>query len=451
MFPPSPTLFSSRQVHTVSELTESLTFVLENEFPFVAISGEISNLRKPFSGHLYFTLKDSQAQIRCVLFKNQQRYLKNPLKEGAKVICKGRISVYKQRGEYQIIVDHVSTEGIGNLQLQFEQLKEKLLREGLFAPENKKSIPPLVRKICLITSPTGAAVHDFLKKALDRFPGLEVEILPAAVQGEKAAQEIIEQISAANKRGWADVIILTRGGGSLEDLASFNDENLARAIHSSTLPLVAAIGHEVDFTIADLVADHRSPTPTAAAEEVVFDYNQVQSQICSLEQRMATALTTGLQINKNRLEILEKHLEDPRKIIANFRLKIDHLTLNTTHLFSHKLNEDLKRYELHRQKLIAQSPERKIVAQQTRCHTLVSRLNHQLKEKLQTCREQLTNNASRLDTLSPLAVLGRGYALATTEEQKIIRSVQQVEDGDLINVRVEDGILKGVVKERKQK
>ncbi len=450
MFPsgptPPPSLLVPRQIQSVSELTTNITLLLESEFPFVAISGEISNVRRPYSGHLYFTLKDSQAQIRCVLFKNQQRYQKKPLADGAKVICKGRLSVYKQRGEYQIIVDHVADEGIGSLQLEFDRLKEKLLDEGLFSPATKKKLPPYASKICLITSPTGAAVHDFLKKALDRYNTLEVEILPAAVQGDRAAKEIKAQIGVANKRKWADIIILTRGGGSLEDLAAFNDEELARAIHASQIPIVSAVGHEVDFTIADFAADHRSPTPTAAAEEVVSEKKQLLTSLNLLQKRMANAVTTNLQRKKERLSHLEKLLTDPQKIIDHYQLKVDHLTLNLTHLFAKKNDRARKSLELCRQQLAALNPAREIATAKTRCTTLTAQLNQAMKDKLQLCRQRLANQATHLEAISPLAVLARGYALAMTEDKRIIRSVRQVETGDPIDVRVDDGTIRGVVK-----
>lgn len=449
MFPsgptPPPSLLVPRQIQSVSELTTNITLLLESEFPFVAISGEISNVRRPYSGHLYFTLKDSQAQIRCVLFKNQQRYQKKPLADGAKVICKGRLSVYKQRGEYQIIVDHVADEGIGSLQLEFDRLKEKLLAEGLFSPATKKKLPAYASKICLITSPTGAAVHDFLKKALDRYNTLEVEILPAAVQGDRAAQEIRAQIAVANKRKWADIIILTRGGGSLEDLAAFNDEELARAIHASQIPIVSAVGHEVDFTIADFAADHRSPTPTAAAEEVVSEKKQILTGLNLLQKRMVNAVTTNLQRKKERLSHLEKLLTDPQKIIDHYQLKVDHLTLNLTHLFAKKNDRARKSLELCRQQLAALNPAREIATAKTLCTTLTAQLNQAMKDKLQLCRQRLANQATHLEAISPLAVLARGYALAMTEDKKIIRSVRQVETGDPIDVRVDDGTISGVV------
>lgn len=455
MFPSSPPLpaplLANRQTQTVSELTSSITVLLENEFPFVAVSGEISNVRRPYSGHTYFTLKDSEAQIRCVLFKSQQRYLAQPLEGGARVICRGRISVYRQRGEYQIIVDHVSDGGLGDLQRRFDMLKDKLLTEGLFAREAKKKLPAFVGRICLITSPSGAAVYDFLRTAQARFAGLQVEILPAAVQGASAAREIIRQIDHANKRAWAEVIVLTRGGGSLEDLAAFNDEELARAIYASQLPVVSAVGHEVDFTIADFVADQRSPTPTAAAQEIVFDKDEVVGQLSRLQEQMVQGLQSTLRQKEHRLAMTRKHLADPRRLVDHYQLKVDHVSLNLIHCFARILERATHRLDAVRHAFTDQAPERKIAGSWRHCETLRHRLDQAMKNRLQGKSEEIARHSARLDALSPLAVLGRGYALAFTEEGRIIRGIDQVKRDDPITIRVADGTIAGMVKKTTRK
>src|SRR3989339_768607 len=273
---------TSEQIQTVSELTQSIRGVLEISFPFVTVMGEISNLRCPYSGHLYFTLKDDTAQIKAVLFKPQQRYLACTPKDGMKVVCRGRISLYEARGEYQLIVDSLAEKGAGALQLAFDLLKRKLAAEGFFGEERKRPLPLLPEKIALITSPSGAAVHDFLSMAENRFAAVPIEIIPVRVQGSGAMEDIIEAITLCNDRGQNDVIVICRGGGSLEDLWTFNEERLARAIAGSQIPIVSAIGHEIDFTIADLVADYRAPTPTAAAEAVVPSRVQLHAQLHNL-------------------------------------------------------------------------------------------------------------------------------------------------------------------------
>jgi exodeoxyribonuclease VII large subunit len=253
----------SPRILTVTELTKSIRGILETEFPFVTVTGEISNLRQPYSGHLYFTLKDENSQLKAVLFKTQQKYLRELPEEGQEVICRGRISVYEPRGEYQLIIDFVERLGTGELQIAFENLKLKLAQEGLFAQEAKKEIPQFPSRVALVTSPEGAALYDFLKVALQRFPSQPIEIYPVRVQGKEAAPEICEALAVLNRLKRSNVIVLCRGGGSIEDLWPFNEESVARAIFQSAIPVVSAIGHEIDFTIADFVADLRVPTPTS--------------------------------------------------------------------------------------------------------------------------------------------------------------------------------------------
>ena len=256
---------NTSRIFTVTEINDSIRGILEVQFPFVSVAGEISNLRQPLSGHCYFTLKDDKAQIRAVLFKMQQRYLSAMPADGQMVICHGRISVYEARGEYQLIVDTIDFHGTGIMQLEFERLKQKLAAEGLFDEETKKQLPYLPEHITLVTSPKGAAVHDFIRIAQSRCPLTKIAVFPVSVQGDAAAGEISRAIAAINKHLKTDIIVLCRGGGSLEDLWAFNEEKVARAIDASTIPVVSAVGHEIDYTIADFVADLRAPTPSGAA------------------------------------------------------------------------------------------------------------------------------------------------------------------------------------------
>ncbi len=272
------TPFASR-IQSVTEITQSIKLLLENGFAFVAVCGEVSNLKQPYSGHLYFTLKDTGAQIKAVLFKTQRRYLAAEMADGVQVICRGRISVYEPRGDYQLVVDSVEFAGAGDRLAAFEQLKEKLNSEGLFAEAHKKKLPLLPQGIALITSPRGAAVHDFLTVAGRRFPSIPIEIHPVAVQGDHAAAEIGAAVKAACHRNRAEVIVICRGGGSAEDLSPFNSEELARTVYQATIPVVSAVGHEVDYTILDFVADHRCPTPTAAAEAVLPDRSRLKALV----------------------------------------------------------------------------------------------------------------------------------------------------------------------------
>ena len=281
---------NNQKIFSVSELTGTIKRMLEGRFPFVHVAGEISNLRQPGSGHLYFTLKDDRAQIKAVLFKMQQRYLEKPPKNGQMVICRGRLSVYEPRGDYQLIVDALDLHGAGELQIAFEQLKRKLAEEGIFDQSVKKELPPLPRHITLVTSPTGAAVHDFIRIAQNRFPQARISVYPVAVQGDTAAKEIRQAIIDINDHLDTDIIVLCRGGGSIEDLWAFNDEQLARAIYASVVPVVSAVGHEVDVTIADFAADLRAPTPSGAAEMILPDSSGLADRIAGLARRISHSM-----------------------------------------------------------------------------------------------------------------------------------------------------------------
>ena len=298
-------------IQSVSELTRSIRGLLETQFSFVTVTGEISNMRRPYSGHLYFTLKDADAQIRVVLFKNQQKYLNAPLQDGEQVICRGRVSVYEPRGEYQIIADFVENQGRGTLQIAFDRLKKRLDAEGLFRSERKKALPFLPEKIFLLTSPSGAALFDFLGMAESRFPGVPIVIFPVRVQGDGAAQEISQAITLLNRHEKSGVIVLCRGGGSLEDLWAFNEEQVAYAISASLLPVVSAVGHEVDFTIADFVADHRSPTPTAAAKDVLPDGRALRQHIEVLQTTLTKSMARKIATMRQKIKIEQHRLGDP--------------------------------------------------------------------------------------------------------------------------------------------
>ncbi|MCA1766468.1 MAG: exodeoxyribonuclease VII large subunit, partial [Desulfobulbaceae bacterium] len=303
-------------IQSVSELTRSIRGLLETQFPFVTVTGEISNLRKPYSGHLYFTLKDQDAQLRAVLFKQQQRYLDIRPENGQQIICRGRVSVYEPRGEYQLLIDSMEAQGEGRLQIAFEQLKIDLERQGLFEQSVKKPLPFLPDKVSLITSPQGAAVHDFLRMAENRYPGLPIEIIPVRVQGEGAGAEISKALYFLNEQQTTDVIVLCRGGGSLEDLWAFNEESLARAIYVSKIPVVSAIGHEIDFTISDFVADYRAATPSAAAEAVIPDKKALQQRIRRAEYNLSSNLTRINDRYRFRVDTRKRMLGDPSLLLA---------------------------------------------------------------------------------------------------------------------------------------
>ena len=323
----------NRLIYTVSELTAKLKTHLKLFFPNIWVEGEISNLRIPSSGHYYFTLKDSQSQIRGVMFRSQQRILPFVPEDGMRVICRGRVNVYEPRGEYQLLVETLEPKGKGALQLAFEQLKKKLQAEGFFNEERKRPIPTLPGRIAIITSPTGAALRDILKILNRRFSNLEILIVPVKVQGDEAPGEIARALTIVNMQHAADVIIVARGGGSLEDLWAFNTELVARAIFTSAIPVISAVGHEIDFTIADFVADLRAPTPSAAAELVVRDKQELQQMLSHYSIRLKNTLRNCLEQNRSTIGYLSRHLIDPAKRIINYQIQCDdlHLRLGKSH------------------------------------------------------------------------------------------------------------------------
>lgn len=440
---PSP---QAEKIQTVSELTSSLKGLLETHYSFITVSGEISSLRVPYSGHHYFILKDDKAQIKAVLFKGQARYLATKLADGQQILCKGRITIYEPRGDYQIIVEQITPLGEGNLQLAFAQRKQALTAEGLFDQQHKQQLPVPATRLCLITSPTGAAVHDFLTVALARFPHLQVEIIPVKVQGDEAPDEICQAIKLANKRAWAEVIILTRGGGSLEDLWAFNDEELTRAIFASQLPIVSAVGHEIDFTLADFVADQRAPTPTAAAEMVVHDYREAMAQLNSLRRSLAQAELNLIAVWGHRLSQLRHRLGDPRTILANYGLRLDHLVTRLSQAVLTGLTQHrhaLKQQELQ---LRQHAPLATMARQQQQLQQYCQSLHNAMARILHERRLSLARLASKLDGLSPLAILGRGYSLTYSNEMDLIKSIKQVHPGQEIRQQLVDGMIYSVIK-----
>ena len=438
---------TSEHIQTVSELTQSIRGVLEVSLPFVTVTGEISNLRCPYSGHLYFTLKDETAQIKAVLFKPQQRYLACTPKDGMQVVCRGRISVYEARGEYQLIVDVLATKGEGALQLAFDLLKRKLADEGLFAAERKLPLPLLPEKIALITSPTGAAVHDFLAMAKKRCAAVPVEIIPVRVQGAGAMEDIIEAITLCNERGQNDVIVLCRGGGSLEDLWTFNEEKLARSIASSGIPIVTAIGHEVDFTIADLVADFRAPTPTAAAEVVVPNRAQLSAQLHNLTTRLTKMAQDRLAFFRRTIEDHRKVLGDPTSLLDHFRLTTDHALTSLQFAFSSAIHQRQLALARLSRVLASHNPQQRLEYQRQGVHELRRRLAQAMLRQQERKRTALGKNAGLLHAISPLAVLGRGYSIVQQSNGDIIRSYTEVHPGENISITLAQGGLDCEVKQ----
>jgi len=432
-------MISEQQIQTVSELTQSIRGVLEVSFPFVTVAGEISNLRCPYSGHLYFTLKDETAQIKAVLFKPQQRYLACTPADGMEVVCRGRVSLYETRGEYQLIVDVLATKGAGALQLAFDLLKRKLTDEGLFAGERKRPLPLLPENIALITSPSGAAVHDFLAMAEKRCAAIPVEIFPVRVQGAGAMEDIIEAISLCNERGKNDVIVLCRGGGSLEDLWTFNEERVARAIANSHIPVVSAIGHEIDFTIADLVADFRAPTPTAAAEAVVPSRAQLYAKLHNFSNRLAKTVMDRLAVFRRTIEAHKKTLGDPTSLLDQFRLTTDHALASLQFAFSSTIHQRQLALARLSQILARHTPEQRLEYQRRRIHDLTRRLILAMIRQQERKQAAFARNAGLLHAISPLAVLGRGYSIVQQKNGNVIRSYAEVHLRENISITLAQG------------
>ncbi len=436
---------SGSSVKTVSELTKDIADLLEGRFRFVRVAGEISGLRRPLSGHYYFTLKDPHAQIKAVLFKNQQAYLDRVPRDGQQIICDGRVSVYGPRGEYQIIVDTIDFHGTGLLHVAFEQLKERLRAKGYFDPARKRSIPGLVQHIVVITSPGGAAIHDFLTICRKRSGTVHVQLLPVPVQGDGAAREIAVAIKRAHEVR-PDVIVLCRGGGSIEDLWAFNEELVAEAIYRATIPIVTGIGHETDSTIADFCADLRGATPTAAAELLIADSAQLRERISAFQARLQRTLNWQFAALQSRLERVNRFLSTFDTVFSRPTLRLDTASSRLENLLHLRLERSLHTYEALQARLRAASPFYRVSRQQGQLAQLCTSLKHAMQRQLATNSHRLQQAAAVLDSLSPLATLGRGYAIVTStptdgSTARVITDARQVEKEQEVGVQLRQGRL----------
>ena len=431
-----------RYILTVSELTQEIKGILEDKFPDVWVEGEISNLRIPPSGHIYFTLKDDFSQIRGILFKMKARSLRFIPEDGLHIVCRGRVSLYKKRGEYQLILEEIEPKGIGALQLAFLQLRERLEKEGLFEPSHKKPIPILPKAIGIVTSPTGAVIRDMIQIIHRRFENVHILLYPVRVQGEGASLEIAEGIKYFNRANKVDVIIMGRGGGSLEDLWAFNEEVIARAIYNSRIPIISAVGHETDYTISDFVSDLRAPTPSTAAELVVRDKQEMKKALQYLGGRLKNQISQNLQEIRTNLSHLRKGLIDPRKKIEEHYLRID----NLSNRFRRFISIDLRRKReknLHlNEKLVLQNPFQKIRNLRRLILESRRRLGQNMKHHIELQRQKIMGILGKLDSLSPLSILQRGYSITRKLPfLQILSDVNQVRVGDKIEVKLHRGKL----------
>jgi exodeoxyribonuclease VII large subunit len=435
---------SNRQIISVSDLNRDAKRLLESEFPALHVEGEISNLAQPGSGHWYFTLKDDRAQVRCAMFKNRNHMVQFKPRNGQKILVRGRISLYEGRGEFQMIAEFLEDSGDGALRRAFEKLKGTLQTEGLFDEGRKKPLPSLPEHIAIITSPTGAAVRDVLSVMQRRFPAIRISILPVQVQGDQSVSQIVAALRTANQLSFGhelalfDLILLTRGGGSLEDLWSFNTEPVARAIAASGLPVVCAVGHESDFSIADFVADLRAPTPSAAAELITPDGDVLLNNLNMLTRRLWQLITQQLaDCNKETLH-LQKRLRHPRNHLEELAQRLDELERRLVSIVKNQLERQrslIDRYRLT-------SPQTTIDANKVKLGYLREQLTRRSQYSTEAKSDQLVNIMLKLNTLSPLATLQRGYAIVSSEtSEHIVTSSQDLEPGDRIRARLKSGAV----------
>ncbi|MFB3925955.1 MAG: exodeoxyribonuclease VII large subunit [Syntrophales bacterium] len=429
-----------KQILTVSELTKNIQYLLESTFGLLWVEGEISNLRRPGSGHVYFTLKDEKSQIRAVVFRQSLRGMGFDLEDGMHIICRAVLNVYEQRGEYQLVIDTAEPKGIGALQVAFEQLKARLQEEGLFDPARKRPIPYLPERIGVVTSASGAVIRDILHITRRRFPSVDLLIAPVRVQGAEAPSEIVQAIADMNKIDRISVIILARGGGSLEDLAPFNDERVARAIYGSRIPVISAVGHEVDFTIADFVADLRAPTPSAAAELAVPSRRELIRNLGALWLALRNRMRRLIGSRNEDFSVLRGRLRDPRRRIADLRIHLDARSGELYPAMRNRLELCAKDYLNRRDHLGYMNPAKRIGKDILLVGNLERNLGTALRRCVNISRQKLEAAVTVLDTLSPLSVLRRGYSIAMLlPGRAVLKSSESVSSGDEVHVRLSEG------------
>ncbi|GFN30550.1 exodeoxyribonuclease VII large subunit [Paenibacillus xylaniclasticus] len=434
------------RIYSIKELNRYIKLKLESDqlLSDIWLRGEISNFTHHSSGHMYFTLKESDSRIKCIMFASHNRSLPFIPKEGTKVIARGNVSVYERDGNYQFYVTSMQPDGIGSLYLAYEQLKKKLESEGLFDQARKRPIPAFPRAIGVITSPTGAAVRDVIITLQRRHPSVPIIVCPVLVQGTGAAPSIARAIEFMNRMAETDVLIVGRGGGSLEELWAFNEEEVARAIAASSIPVISAVGHETDFTIADFVADLRAATPTAAAELAVPHLGELQRHMSRLEQRLVQAAQHHVRVRREKLERIRRSpfFVHPRRYLLDQAQRLDRLTERLTTLAARRSERGRERLERLRTTLMAHHPGNAVQSAADKLTMLNRRLESAIAVQLKERRLQLASSIRQLDALSPLKVMARGYSLVYDEnEQKLIRSVNDVQPGDVIKVRLSDGQL----------
>jgi exodeoxyribonuclease VII large subunit len=436
-----------REILSITQLNATARSLLERGLGSVWLEGEISNLARPASGHWYFSLKDEAAQVRCAMFRNRSLLVRFPVKDGARVLARGRVSLYEARGEFQVVIEHLEEAGEGALRRRFEELKRKLLAEGLFDAGRKQPLPTLPRRIGIITSPTGAALRDILHILQRRFPAVPALIYPVSVQGEAAPREIVQALQLADARRDCDVLIVARGGGSLEDLMAFNDEAVARAIAACTIPVISGVGHETDSTIADFVADERAPTPSGAAERAVPDSAEYLRTLGALERGLVLSMRRKLQTLRQALQQGQRSLQQlsPRARLQQHAQRLDELEQRLQRCIRHRLERTRLRLGSAAALLARSSPARRLAPLQQRLQVAGRRLPGAMQRRLLDARERFERSARTLHAVSPLATLERGYAIVTDENSRVITDAAGLAPGAHIAARVARGVVLATV------
>ena len=429
-----------REVLSVSQLNNRARLLLEDVFGGIWVEGEISNLARPASGHIYFTLKDSQAQVRCALFRQNAARVRQALRDGLAVKVRGKVSLFEGRGDYQLILDAVEPAGDGALRLAFEALKEKLGAEGLFAAESKRALPAHPRRIGIVSSPTGAVIRDIISVFRRRAPQVELSLIPTAVQGREATAQIVRALKLADAQGF-DALILARGGGSLEDLWCFNEEAVARAVAACVTPIVSAVGHETDVSISDFVADVRAPTPSAAAELLAPSSNDLTQRVSVLQRRLTLAMNSRLARERMRLDGLTRRMRHPGERLRQQAQRLDDLDMRLRRAFAQQLNGRSHKLAQLEARLAGQHPGRHLKLLRQRLDSLAERLPRAMKEGLKARRLALHSQMQTLHVVSPLATLGRGYSILLDERGRAIRSAAATQPGQRLKARLGEGEL----------
>lgn len=436
---PSGAAFSHAM--SVSELSRQVRHLLEVSFLQVWVEGELSGLSRPASGHWYFTLKDERAQVRCAMFRNNNRHLQTVPGEGEQILVRAKVSLYEARGDFQLIAESIEPAGLGALRRAFEELKSRLDREGLFSEAHKRAIPVPPGRLGLVTSDTGAAIRDILTVLERRFPGLPVVIYPTPVQGTEATAGIVDAIECANRDERCDLLIVGRGGGSLEDLWCFNEEAVARAIHNSRIPIISAVGHEVDITISDLVADQRAPTPSAAAETVSPDRREWLQILTRLEERFMLAARQYLKSRSQQSTELAGRLRHPRQQLQDQAQRLDELETRLRQRSDQRIGVVRAQLEQYRSRLLASRPDYRTDQHRLRVRDFGERLQLSMHNHLRREDARYRALVVQLDLVSPLATLSRGYAIAQTSEGEILRNAASINVDDLVHLRLARGQL----------